>query len=278
MAYHPSSSVLRHVFEIGRHWYVGATMGHDCGLLSHDQGLAGETLDSVSVLVADDQAAFRAGVRRTLASHGFRVIAEPTTVAEAVAAALKYRPDICLLAISIRGNGIAAAEEISSSLPDSKIIMMTSSPRDEELLAALRAGADGYLLKSISAERLPLALSGVLNGEAALPRAMTPRLIHEYRNRGRRHRLPLSDVSGEPVELTAREFEVLEALQHGETSPAIAAQLGISEVTVRRHISDTLHKIGVGDRRTALALLARAEQNQANRVATATDSHARGPV
>jgi len=157
------------------------------------------------------------------------------------------------------GDGISAAERIREVLPDTKIVMLTRSDRDEDLFAALRAGADGYLLKTISAERLPHAVRGVVRGEAALPRELTTHLIREFRDHGRRRRLPHA-VSGDEVELTAREFEVLGHLRKGEPTARIAHRLHISEVTVRRHIATTLHKLGVPDRRSAVDFLARAEQ------------------
>jgi DNA-binding NarL/FixJ family response regulator len=237
-------------------------MDRDRNPLPIARDVDGQTPIDETVVLADSDVAFRTGVRRTLEAHGFTVVAEATTAGEAVAEALRHSPAICLLAVLIPGNGITAAEQISSALPDTKIVMLTVSERDDDLFGALRAGANGYLLKDTSAERLPLALRGVLSGEAALPRSLTLRLIHEYRNRGQHHRLSLPGATGEPVELTSREFEVLHRLQHGDGTATIAAELRISDVTVRRHISAVLHKIGVGDRRTALALLDRAEREE----------------
>jgi len=221
-----------------------------------------------AVVLADDEIPTRAGVRRSLESSGFRVVAETSTASDALESALAHRPDVCLLAIEIEGNGIAAAERIRDALPATKIVMMTGSDRDEDLFAALRAGAEGYLLKSTSPERLPHAVWGVLDGEAALPRRLTARLIREYRDRGRRRRLPLQ-VSGESIELTTREFEVLERLRRGDRTAAIAEQLRINEVTVRRHVSAILRKLGAPDRRTALELLARAEDAELEKLCSA---------
>jgi DNA-binding NarL/FixJ family response regulator len=208
----------------------------------------------------------RAGVRRVLEGAGLRVVAEASSTAEAVAAALAERPDLCLLAVQMPGNGISAAEQIRLALPEAKIVMLTSSSREEDLFAALRAGADGFLPKTISAQRLPRALEGVIAGEAALPRIMTARLIEEFRERGRNRRLQIH-VNGQDIELTAREFEILERMRRGESTRAIARHFRISEVTVRRHVSGIVHKLGVSDRRSAIALLGRAEQEQ--RVANA---------
>ena len=229
----------------------------------------GTAVGEVTVVLADDQAATRAGVRRVLTPHGFRIVAEVENAAEAVIAALKHRPDVCILEIRIPGNGIAAARRISEELPETKIVMLTASERHDDLLAALRAGAHGYLLKTTSADRLPHALRGVLAGEAALPRTMAAGLIQEFQGDGRRQRVLLS-VSGQRVELTAREFEVLERLRRRETTAQIASHLGISDVTVRRHVSATMHKLGTPDRRSALALLDLEERRAVERLAPAS--------
>ena len=212
-----------------------------------------------TVVLADDEVATRAGVRRALEPHGLRVVAEVGNAADAVGAALKHLPDICVLAVRLPGNGIAATRQISHALPATKIVMLTASERHDDLIAAIRAGAHGYLLKTMSAARLPNTIRGVVYGEAALSRAMTMHLIEEFRESGRRRRLRLS-VPDQGVMLTAREFEVLERLRNRERTAEIAADLGISEITVRRHISAILHKLGTPNRRSAIELLERAER------------------
>jgi DNA-binding NarL/FixJ family response regulator len=220
-----------------------------------------DSASELTVVLADDHVPTRAGVRRALEPYGLRVVAEVDTAADAISAARKHHPDVCILAIRMPGNGIEAARQIRDELADTKIVMLTASERDDDLFAALRAGADAYLLKTTSAERLPRAIRGVANGEAALPRAMTARLIREFRDRGRGRRLPLS-VAQHGVEVTAREFEVLERLRKHEPTAGIAAHLGISEITVRRHISAILHKLGTPNRRSAIELLERAERQE----------------
>lgn len=215
----------------------------------------------VTVLLADDQAATRVGARRALESQGVQVVAEASNAAEAVAGALAQRPDVCLLSVRMPGNGIAAAEQINAALPDTKIVMLTESERDEDLFGAIRAGAVGYLLKTTSAERLPHAIKGVASGEAALPRTLVPRLLAELREGGRRRRVALAD-SPEGIDLTPREFEVLQLLRQRAPTAEMAAQLHISEVTVRRHVSALLTKLGVPSRRAAVELLEREERRQ----------------
>ena len=226
----------------------------------------GEVVEVRGAVLADIDVGMRAGVRAALEPHGFRVLAEAKSADEAVAAAVKHQPDVCILAVDLPGNGITAAMQIHEALPETKIVMLTWSERDEDLIEAVRAGADGYLLKTMSAARLPYAVRGVIEGEAALPRRLTASLIREFRDRGRRRRLPLT-VSGHSVELTAREFEVLKHLRQGEGTATIAEHLHISEITVRRHISAILHKLGVTDRRSAIQLLARLEQHDLDETA-----------
>lgn len=216
----------------------------------------------LTVLLADDHVPTRRGVRLALEAADLRVIAEVATAHGAVTEALRLQPDVCLLAIALPGGGIEATRQIRDALTETKIVMLTGSERDEDLFGSLRAGADGYLLASTSFARLPLAIRGVVSGEAALPRQMTARLIREYRDRGRRP-VPRLAVMGRTIELTVREFEVLERLRKHERTAEIAGQLGISETTVRRHVSAALRKLGVSSRRDAVDLLEQAEQTEA---------------
>lgn len=213
----------------------------------------------LTVVLADDQMPVRAGIKRAIEPHGMRVVAEAANAEEAVWAALAHQPDVCVVAVELPGNGIEATRRIKQSLPETKIVMMTGSARDEELFEVLRAGAHGYLPMSTPASRLAHAISGVMCGEAALPRAMTGRLVLEFRERGTRRRVVLGSEEAE-VELTAREFEVLQRLRRHEGTAEIASHLGISQVTVRRHVASMLRKLGVPNRRRAIELIERAER------------------
>jgi two-component system, NarL family, response regulator DevR len=220
---------------------------------------AGETrANELTVLLADDQVPARAGIKGTLEPHGLRVIGEASGADEAVRLATARRPDICVLSVTLPGGGIEAARLIKEAVPETKIVMMTSAAREEEMFGALRAGADGYLLMSTPASRLPHAIMGVARGEAALPREMTSRLILEIRERGTRHRLIVPSTERE-VELTAREFQVLDRLRRRERTAQIAARLGVSEVTVRRHAASVLQKLGLPNRRSAIEMFERSE-------------------
>jgi DNA-binding NarL/FixJ family response regulator len=207
----------------------------------------------VTVLLADDHPPTRMGVRAALEHDGWDVIADVGTAAAAIEAALRLRPDVVLLDINMPGNGIAAAAELAPQLPQSAIVMLTVSRDDSDLFDALRAGAQGYLLKDTDPVRLPHALRGVLAGEAALPRALVARVIDEFRDRGRRKKLTFANRRG--VELTSREWEVLDLMYQKLSTAEIAERLFVSQVTVRSHIAAILKKLRVDSREEALKLM-----------------------
>jgi DNA-binding NarL/FixJ family response regulator len=208
---------------------------------------------SFTVVIADDHPPTRAGIRSSLEQDGFVVCAEVADGPSAVEAVLRERPDLCLLDVHMPGNGISAAREISARVPETAVVVLTVSRNDDDVFDALRAGASGYLLKDMDAARLPVALKGVLNGEAALPRRLVARLVDEFRDRGRKRRVPILAERG--ALLTTREWEVLELMRTGLTTAQISDRLFISQATVRSHIASILRKLRVPDRQTALRLL-----------------------
>lgn len=193
------------------------------------------------------------GVRAALEHDGFDVIGDVGTARAAVEAAVREGPDVVLLDINMPGNGIAAAAEISAQMPEIAIVMLTVSRDDADLFDALRAGAQGYLLKDTDPVRLPHALRGVLAGEAALPRNLVARVIDEFRERGRRKKLTFTDRRG--VELTSREWEVLDLMYQKLSTAEIAERLFVSQVTIRSHIAAILRKLRVESREEALKLM-----------------------
>jgi DNA-binding NarL/FixJ family response regulator len=207
------------------------------------------------IVLADDHPAVRAGVRVALERDDFVICAEVGDGASAVQAALRERPDIVLMDINMPGNGIEATDEIARRLPETAIVMLTVSTADTDIFDALRAGASGYLLKDMDPTRLPRALRGVLDGEAALPRRLVALVLEEFRQRRRHRRLPLA--KGRGVDLTEREWEVLEFLRQGLSTAEIAERLFIAPVTVRTHVSAILKKLRVPDREAAVELLER---------------------
>jgi two-component system nitrate/nitrite response regulator NarL len=205
------------------------------------------------VLLADDHFPVRANLRRTLQQDGFDVCADTADAASAVEAALREKPDVCLLEVKLPGGGLAAAAEICERIPETAVVMLTASTETPDLFAALRGGASGYLLKDMDPKLLGPALRGVLDGEAALAPKLVARLIEDYRRLDRPRRLRIGGPHA--TELTERETEVVALMGQGSSTAEIAERLSISPVTVRRHISEVFGKLGVSDRETALRVV-----------------------
>jgi DNA-binding NarL/FixJ family response regulator len=205
------------------------------------------------VLIADDHAPTRDDVRRALdCDERFKICAEATDAVGAVQRAVRYRPDICLLDVRMPGGGLSAAWEIAARLPRARVVMLTVSGEDCDLFTALRAGAAGYLLKTMNFARLPDALAGVSSGEAAISPSMVARVVNRFRVREPRWRQPLD--SGSTERLTSREWEVLELLTLGQSTIQIAGGLVISASAVRAHITAIVRKLRVRDRAAAIEL------------------------
>ena len=201
------------------------------------------------VLIADDHPIVRASIRRALEQADFEVCAEAEDGPGAVEAAIREAPELCLLDVQMPGNGIRAAEAITQKLPAAAVVMISAHSDDDTLLAALRAGAVGYLPKTDGLGRLPEALHGVLRGEAALPRRLTARVLAEF---GRSYRQPVPGRFG--VSLTGREADVLQLIRRGCTTAEISQRLFLSTGTVRCHVSALLRKFEARDRRALQAL------------------------
>ena len=202
-------------------------------------------------MIADDHARMRGALRAALEAGGCEVCGEGATAQEAVLLALEYQPDVALLDIHMPGNGIAAARDITRQLPDTAVVMLTSSREDEDLFEALRAGASGYLLKDTDPRELPETLRGVLRGEAAMPPTLVARVLKEFS----RPKAPRFKTRGVADKLSPREREVMELLADGLSTEEVAKQLFVSPTTVRVHISTALRKLRVTDRASALRLL-----------------------
>jgi two-component system nitrate/nitrite response regulator NarL len=211
---------------------------------------------TVRVLIADDHAPTRAGVRMVLERAGCEVCAEAATAEEALRAAVAEAPDVCLLDIAMPGGGIHAAVEISAAAPEARIVMLTVSSAASDLFDALHAGSVGLLHKDMDPARLPSAVEAAAAGEGVLDGKLTAMLIEEFRRRsGERTTLTLDHTHR--VDLTPREWDVLELLCDGLPTADIARRLFVSQVTVRRHVSILMHKLGVSSREDLVALVAR---------------------
>jgi DNA-binding NarL/FixJ family response regulator len=208
---------------------------------------------SPRVLIADDQPTFRRSVRAVLERDGFEVCAEAVDADGAIAAGTRERPEVCLLAVLLPGGGLRAARFLAAEVPETAVVMLTASADREHFLDAVKGGAVGYLLKDMDPEQLPAALRGVLAGEAAIvSRRLVDWLVAEVHSQ--RFGRVLVGPRG-PVELSWREWEVLDLLRGGMATGEIASELSVSTVTVRRHASSLTRKLGVSSRDEAVALV-----------------------
>jgi len=202
----------------------------------------------------DDHPITRAALSSLLEGHGFTVAGEAADGEEAIEAARRLQPSLVLLDLSMPGlDGLQALPRIREAAPEAEVVVLTASGTEENLLAAIRAGAAGYLLKSEPPERIAEFLRGVAQGEAALSGEVARRLLEQVREGVGR---------GVPDEiarsLSARELEVLLLLDEHLGTDEIAARLFISEHTVRSHVKSLLRKLNVSSRREALDALATA--------------------
>jgi len=203
------------------------------------------------VLIAAERLPTRVGLRLALEPE-----ARCTEVADAesaVRAAVRDRPDICLLGLDRSGQGLRVVNEIATRVPSAQVILLTNQLDEDEFMAAVRAGASGYLTQSLDPKRLPHVVRGALRGEPAVPRRFVARLLDELKMRERRRSIVLPEKGR--VTLTAREWEVAEMLLRDASTAEIAAELGVAPVTVRRHVGSVERKLGVSTRAEVVALL-----------------------
>ena len=208
----------------------------------------------IRVLLADDHAPTRADVRDAIeVDPGLVVCAEAADAPAAVEAALREQPDVCLLDVRMPGSGVAAVWEIAARCPQTRIVMLTISTEEVDLFGSLRAGADGYLLKDMNPERIPAAIRDAVQGRAALPRALTARVLEEFRDTAPRWRSV--GTLGGPARLTSREWEIVAMLRRGLSTRQIARRLLLSPATVRSHIAAAVRKLGATDRESMIRQL-----------------------
>lgn len=204
-----------------------------------------------SLLIADSDATFRAGLLAVLENETLFVVGEAADKASAVGAAARLRPSLCLLDASLPGGGLSAVAAIARRSPTTTIVVLTDFPASAGLLETLERGASGYLPRKIGSATLAKALAAACRGEPALSRRMVASLAAQLRRQQPR-RLELGDSR---VELTGREWDVAEHLLDGLTTLEMADRLALSPVTVRRHVGSLLQKLGAPDRATAVQLL-----------------------
>jgi two-component system, NarL family, nitrate/nitrite response regulator NarL len=204
------------------------------------------------ILLVDDHPLTRDALAALLTQQGFEVVGDASTGEEAIAAARTLHPDLVLLDLTMPGmDGLTALPKIREEAPEAEVVVLTASDAEENLLAAIRGGAAGYLLKTEPPEQIAAFLRGVVRGEAALSGGVARRLLDRVREGGRLDTIPESITRT----LSAREVEVLLLLDEHLGTDEIAQRLFISEHTVRSHVKSLLRKLGVSSRREALERL-----------------------
>jgi two-component system nitrate/nitrite response regulator NarL len=202
--------------------------------------------DPIRIVVADDHPMFRAGVVSTLGSYpDLRVVAEADDADAAVALVQHHLPEVALLDITMPGGGLRAARDIAVACPATRVVMLTASENEDDLLAAMKAGASGYVLKGAGADELAGVIRKVAEGEVYVAPALAWGLLREM---SRPRTSPLD-------ELTTREREVLQLVAEGLSNQEVADRLGLAEKTIKHHMTNILGKLQVRSRVEA-ALLA----------------------
>jgi DNA-binding NarL/FixJ family response regulator len=213
-----------------------------------------EETTAVRVLIADDQALVRAGFRMILeAETEIEVIGEATDGREAVALAAQLKPDVVLMDIRMPEiDGIEATRQVLAAGGDDapRVLMLTTFDLNEYVYEALRAGASGFLLKDVPAEQLVAGIHVVARGEALLAPSITRRLIEEFAKSAPSDAPPPPSLD----ELTPRELEVFRLVARGMSNAEVAAELVVSETTVKTHVARLLMKLGVRDRVQAVVM------------------------
>lgn len=199
------------------------------------------------ILIADDHSLFRDGLRSLLSAQGHEVVAEARNGREAIALAHQSNPDLVLMDVSMpEMNGIVATRQLTSELPQMKVVILTASEDEANLFDAIKAGAHGYLLKNLEADDFFALLDRASRGEPALTPAFARKLLQEFAK-------PAKETRSEEEELTPREHEVLELMVEGVTSNRkLAKRLNLSENTVKFHIRNILDKLRLHDRAQAV--------------------------
>jgi DNA-binding NarL/FixJ family response regulator len=194
-------------------------------------------------MLVDDHRLFREGLREILEEEGFPVVGEAESAAEAVSMAAERKPAVVLMDLEMPGgSGIEATRRLAERSPDSRVVVLTVSAEEADVVEAVQAGACGYLLKDASVEEIAAGVQAAVEGDSLLSPRVTADLLDRVREAPAPRPLP-----GEP-KLTERERDVLRLVSQGRGNLEIAKELGISEQTVKTHVSSLLEKLGVDNR------------------------------
>jgi DNA-binding NarL/FixJ family response regulator len=205
------------------------------------------------LLLVDDHEVVRQGLAALLARRpAFQVVAEAGTVAEALAAARRFRPDLVIMDVRLPdGTGIEACRDIRAEMPETRVVMLTSYPDEDAVLAAILAGASGYLLKQIRGRDLVTALESVGRGDSLLDPAVTERVLERVR------RIAAGEMADELASLTSQERKILFLVADGKTNKEIATEVFLSDKTVKNYVSSILSKLDLQRRAQAAAFVAK---------------------
>lgn len=207
------------------------------------------TIPSPRVLVVDDHTLFRKGLVTLLQDRGLTVAGEAGDGRAGIEEAVRLKPDVILMDVNMPGcNGIEATRAIHERLPETRILMLTVSDEDDNLFAAVKAGARGYLLKNIDPDELVAAVERLMNGEAVIPHQLAAHFLAEFATMAKSRVAP---AAGSSHVLTTREEEILRELANGATNKEIANALSISEHTVKIHLKNILKKLHMNNRTQA---------------------------
>jgi DNA-binding NarL/FixJ family response regulator len=208
---------------------------------------------ALRLLIVDDHEVVRQGLVAVLSRHEeFQVVAEAGTVAESIAAARRFEPDLVVMDVRLPdGSGIEACREIRTELPATRVVMLTSYPDEEAVLSAILAGASGYLLKQIRGRDLVSALEAIGRGESLLDPAVTERVLERVR------RIANGEEKDELSDLTSQERKILRLVADGKTNKEIAADVFLSDKTVKNYVSSILSKLNLQRRAQAAAFVAK---------------------
>jgi DNA-binding NarL/FixJ family response regulator len=208
---------------------------------------------NMRILVVDDHGLFRDGIVSLLKAAGKTVVGEASNGVEAIDQALQLRPDLVLLDIDMpEMNGIEALKQIRQKLPDTKVVMLTVSNEDDNLLKAVQAGAAGYLLKNLSADEFLSSLDGLQRGEVAMTRKTMSQMVNALANLEQQ-----KSQYQKQDRLTARELELLQYVSEGMSNREIAEKLHISKNTVKYHMKNILQKMNLQNRAEAAVFAVR---------------------
>ncbi len=203
------------------------------------------------MLIADDQNLIRTGFRLILNARGIEVVGEAADGAEAVAMARELGPDVVLMDIRMPNmDGLEATRRILAHAPHCRVLMLTTFDLDRYVYTALSVGASGFLLKDVTPEHLAAAVRLVDTGDALLAPSITRRLVERFASHGDRPGVAPADLAA----LTPRELEVLTLLGRGLSNTELAAELTLSEATVKSHVARIFAKLALRDRAQAVVL------------------------